>query len=52
MDGGIDRDTVGDVVRAGADIIFAGIAVFDGGDPTRHARELLKTAREATLQKV
>ena len=52
VDGGIDRDTVGDVVRAGAEILVAGNAVFGAGDPTRDARELLKTAREATLQKV
>src|SRR5947209_13655046 len=50
VDGGIDRDTVGDVVRAGAEILVAGNAVFGAGDPTRDALELLKTAREATLQ--
>ena len=52
VDGGIAHDTVGEVVRAGAEILVAGSAVFGHGDPKRHAQELLKTAREATLQKV
>ena len=52
VDGGIDLDTVAEVVRAGAEILVAGNAVFGKGDPTVNARELLKTAVEATLQKV
>jgi len=52
VDGGIGLDTVGEVVRAGAEILVAGSAVFGHGDPNRHAQELLKAAREATLQKV
>jgi ribulose-phosphate 3-epimerase len=52
VDGGIDVDTVGEVVRAGAEILVAGNAVFGHGDPTTNARTLLKAATEATLVKV
>jgi ribulose-phosphate 3-epimerase len=52
VDGGVALDTVADVVRAGAEILVAGNAVFGHGDPTSNARQLLKTAVEATLQKV
>jgi ribulose-phosphate 3-epimerase len=52
VDGGIALDTIGQVVQAGAEILVAGNAVFGQGDPTSNARKLLKTAAEATLQKV
>jgi len=52
VDGGIDLDTVGDVVRAGAEILVAGNAVFGKGDPTINTQKLLKAAMEATLLKV
>ena len=52
VDGGIALDTIGDVVRAGAEVLVAGNAVFGQGDPKRNVQELLKTAREATLQRV
>src|SRR5579863_6787519 len=52
VDGGIALDTVGEVVRAGAEILVAGNAVFGKGDPTSNAANLLKAATEATLQKV
>jgi ribulose-phosphate 3-epimerase len=52
VDGGIAAGTIAQVVRAGAEILVAGNAVFGKGDPTVNARELLKTAVEATLQKV
>ncbi len=52
VDGGIGLDTVSEVVRAGAEILVAGNAVFGEGDPTNNARKLLKAAAEATLQKV
>ena len=52
VDGGIALDTVADVVRAGAEILVAGNAVFGKGDPKVNAEKLLKTAVEATLQKV
>ena len=52
VDGGIALDTVADVVRAGAEILVAGNAVFGNGDPRKNAAALLKAATEATLQKV
>jgi len=52
VDGGIGLDTVGEVVRAGAEILVAGNAVFGKGDPKSNAQKLLKAATEATLQKV
>lgn len=52
VDGGIALDTVADVVRAGAEILVAGNAVFGNGDPKTNAQRLLKAATEATLQKV
>jgi ribulose-phosphate 3-epimerase len=52
VDGGVSLDTVGDVVRAGAEILVAGNAVFGKGDPRKQAEQLLKAAVEASLQKV
>jgi ribulose-phosphate 3-epimerase len=52
IDGGVALDTVAEVVRAGAEILVAGNAVFGKGDPTSNAQKLLKAATEATLQKV
>ena len=52
VDGGIALDTIGDVVRAGAEILVAGSAVFGKGDPKSNAEKLLKAAAEATLLKV
>lgn len=52
VDGGITTATIGDVVRAGAEIFVAGNAVFGHGDIRKNVKDLLKTAQEATLQKV
>jgi ribulose-phosphate 3-epimerase len=52
VDGGVALDTVADVVRAGAEILVAGNAVFGNGDPKKNAEALLKVATEAALQKV
>ena len=49
VDGGVAHDTVASVVEAGADLLVAGSAVFDGGQPERKARELLEAARSAEL---
>jgi len=49
VDGGIALSTIGDVVRAGAEVLVSGNAVFGQGDPKKNVQELLKTAREATL---
>jgi ribulose-phosphate 3-epimerase len=52
VDGGVALDTVADVVRAGAEILVAGNAVFGTGDPRKNAESLLRAATEAALQKV
>jgi ribulose-phosphate 3-epimerase len=52
IDGGISADTIADAVRAGAEVLVAGNAVFGKGDPAQNVRQLLKVANEATLVKV
>jgi ribulose-phosphate 3-epimerase len=52
IDGGVALDTVGDIVRAGAEILVAGNAVFGKGDPKADAAVLLDAARSASLQRV
>ena len=52
VDGGITLNTVASVVRAGAEVLVAGNAVFGAGDPKSNSQQLLKAAFEATLQKV
>ena len=52
VDGGVSLETVGDIVRSGAEILVAGNAVFGKGDPRKQAEQLLKAAVEASLQKV
>jgi ribulose-phosphate 3-epimerase len=47
VDGGVAEDTIVQVVEAGADLLVAGSAVYDSGDPERDTRDLLKMAREA-----
>src|ERR1700734_3483082 len=47
VDGGVAHDTIASVVEAGADLLVAGSAVFDGGHPEKEARVLLKMAQEA-----
>lgn len=52
VDGGVALDTIADVVRAGAEILVAGNAVFGNGDPKKNAEALLRAASEAALLKV
>ena len=50
VDGGIAHDTVAQVVRAGADMLVAGSAIFAPGDSAKteaNAVEFLRTARSA-----
>jgi len=49
VDGGVALDTVGDVVRAGAELLVAGNAVFGKGDIRENAKKLLAAARAAAL---
>ena len=47
VDGGVDLDTVSDVVAAGADMLVAGQAIFGGGNPEEAARALRAAAVRA-----
>jgi ribulose-phosphate 3-epimerase len=47
VDGGVAHDTVAQVVKAGAELLVAGNAVFGAGQAERDARALLAAAREA-----
>lgn len=49
IDGGVDVNTVGDIVRAGAELLVAGNALFGQGNRQENARKLLDAARAATL---
>jgi ribulose-phosphate 3-epimerase len=49
VDGGIALDTVGEVVRAGAELLVAGNAIFGSGDIRENASKLLQAARSAPL---
>jgi ribulose-phosphate 3-epimerase len=49
VDGGVSLETVGDVVRAGAELLVAGSAVFGKGDIRENARKILQAARSAAL---
>jgi len=47
VDGGIHHETVAQVVRAGAEILVAGSAIFEQGNSSENARHLLKSALDA-----
>ena len=47
VDGGVDAGNAAALVRAGADILVAGNAIFGKGDPVENARGLLRRMREA-----
>jgi ribulose-phosphate 3-epimerase len=49
VDGGVDLETVTDVVKAGAELLVAGNAVFGHGDIRSNAAKLLEAARVATM---
>jgi ribulose-phosphate 3-epimerase len=49
VDGGVDLETVSDVVKAGAEILVSGNTVFGHGDIRANASKLLEAARAATL---
>jgi ribulose-phosphate 3-epimerase len=44
VDGGIDTDSLPDVVRAGAEVLVAGSAIFHAPDPARKIKEMLEIA--------
>jgi ribulose-phosphate 3-epimerase len=47
VDGGVAHDTIAQVVQAGADLLVAGSAVFEGGHAEGNARDLLAKAKAA-----
>ena len=47
VDGGVGPENAADLVRAGADFLVAGNAIFGKGDPAENARDLLRKMREA-----
>ena len=49
VDGGVGMDTVEEIVRAGAELLVAGNAVFGHGDAKQNARQLLDAARAVTM---
>ncbi|HXY01668.1 MAG TPA: ribulose-phosphate 3-epimerase [Candidatus Limnocylindrales bacterium] len=49
VDGGVDLETVSDIVKAGAELLVAGNAVFGQGDIRSNAAKLLEAARAAML---
>ncbi len=50
VDGGVHHDTVSDIVRAGAEILVAGSAIFEHGKPRESAAQLLQSALAAATQ--
>jgi ribulose-phosphate 3-epimerase len=52
VDGGVHHDTIADIVRAGAEILVAGSAIFDHGSPRESTSQLLESARAAVKNRV
>ncbi len=50
VDGGVDPENAQDLVRAGADMLVAGSAIFGSPSPKDAARELRRLIRQARLQ--
>jgi ribulose-phosphate 3-epimerase len=52
VDGGVHYETVADIVRAGAEILVAGSAIFEHGSPRESACKLLRSARAAANERL
>jgi len=52
VDGGVGPENVGELVRAGAEILVAGTSIFHAGDPAEAVRRLKQAAETALAQKV
>lgn len=50
VDGGVHYDTVAELVRAGAEILVAGSAIFSEGNPRHSAKRLMELALDAGAQ--
>ena len=48
VDGGITRNSIADVAKAGADMVVTGSAVFDGKAPVENAKFMLDALREGS----
>ncbi len=46
VDGGVDKENIGRLAAAGAEIFVAGTSVYGQGDPTRAVRDLLNAAAQ------
>ena len=51
VDGGIDTDTLPDVIRAGAEVLVAGSAIFNAPDPARKIKEMLEIAASVSYHR-
>jgi ribulose-phosphate 3-epimerase len=49
IDGGVSQETISEIVRAGAEVIVAGNAIFGSGDAKLNTERLLKMANDAQL---
>lgn len=49
VDGGVHHNTVADIVRAGAEILVAGSAIFENGNPRENTKQLLESALNARI---
>jgi ribulose-phosphate 3-epimerase len=47
VDGGINKDTAAQMVKAGANLLVAGNAIFRADDPALAAAEIIKSAQSA-----
>jgi ribulose-phosphate 3-epimerase len=52
IDGGVSRDNVAEIVKAGCDWLVAGSSVFHRADPAATVKEMQQIAEEAVLVKV
>lgn len=52
IDGGVHRENLADVVRAGCDWIVTGSAIFHSGDPEGEVRRMREIAAQATAVRV
>lgn len=51
VDGGIGVENIGEVVRAGAEIVVAGTSIFESADPAQRFSELQRAATQASVEK-
>lgn len=52
IDGGVNKDNVAEIVRAGCDWLVSGASIFESPDPAATVAEMRTIARNATLVRV